>query len=223
LATNLQPGFDTLDPRTGEVLAHLPEHGPAEVRGAVARARDAFGPWSALGFEQRLEHVLAVRDLLIDRIDRVVDVICSETGKLEPEALSAEVLATCELIEHYRKHGAKALRSEKVPVGSLLPHKRAWRSYEPMGVVGVISPWNYPLTLAMTPVVSALLSGNTVVLKPSEVTPLVGLEVGRLFAEADAHPDLVQVVTGAAAPGMPSSAPVCRRSRSPARSPPASW
>jgi acyl-CoA reductase-like NAD-dependent aldehyde dehydrogenase len=66
-----------------------------------------------------------VRDLLIDRIDQVVGVICSETGKLEPEALSAEVLATCELIEHYRKHGAKALRPEKVPVGSLLPHKRA--------------------------------------------------------------------------------------------------
>ena len=96
-----------------------------------------------------------MRDLLIDRIDQVADVICSETGKLEPEALSAEA-ATCELIEHYRKHGAKALRSERVPVGSLLPHKRAWRSYELMGVVGVISPWNYPLTLAMTPVLSAL-------------------------------------------------------------------
>ncbi len=192
----MEPGFDTLDPRTGEVLARLPEHGPDDVAAAVARARQAFRAWSTLDFDHRLDHVLAVRDLLIDRIDRVVDVICSETGKLEPEALSAEVLATCELIEHYRKHGAKALRSEKVPVGSLLPHKRAWRSYEPMGVVGVISPWNYPLTLAMTPVVSALLAGNTVVLKPSEVTPLVGLEIGRLFAEAGTHPDLVQVVTG---------------------------
>ncbi|HET6662797.1 MAG TPA: aldehyde dehydrogenase family protein [Acidimicrobiales bacterium] len=191
-----EPGFETLDPRTGEVLGHLPEHGPADVVAAVARAREAFGAWSALAFEQRLDHVLAVRDLLIDRIDRIVDVICKETGKLEPEALSAEVLATCELIEHYRKHGARALRSEKVPVGSLLPHKRAWRSYEPMGVVGVISPWNYPLTLAMTPVVSALLAGNTVVLKPSEVTPLVGLEIGELFAEAGSHPDVVQVVTG---------------------------
>ncbi|HKA82499.1 MAG TPA: aldehyde dehydrogenase family protein [Acidimicrobiales bacterium] len=192
----MAPGFDTLDPRTGEVLAHLPEHGPEDVAAAVARARGAFDAWSALAFDQRMDHVLAVRDLLIDRIDRVVDVICSETGKLEPEALSAEVLATCELIQHYRRHGARALRSEKVPVGSLLPHKRAWRSYEPMGVVGVISPWNYPLTLAMTPVVSALLAGNTVVLKPSEVTPLVGLEIGKLFAEAGAHPDIVQVVTG---------------------------
>ena len=194
--TDGESTFETFDPRTGEVLARLPEHGPADVAAAVVRARHAFGAWSALPFEQRLDHVLAVRDLLIDRLDRVVDVICSETGKLEPEALSAEVLASCELIEHYRKHGARALRPEKVPVGSLLPHKRAWRSYEPMGVVGVISPWNYPLTLAMTPVVSALLAGNAVVLKPSEVTPLVGVEIGKLFAEAGPHPDVVQVVTG---------------------------
>jgi acyl-CoA reductase-like NAD-dependent aldehyde dehydrogenase len=190
------PTFETTDPRTGEVLAALPEHGPAEVAAAVARARAAFGPWSRLTFDERLDHVLAVRDLMLDRVDEVVDVICSETGKLETEAVAAELLATCELIEHYRTHGAKALRPEKVPVGALLPHKRAWRTYEPMGVVGVISPWNYPLTLSMTPVVSALLAGNAVVLKPSEVTPLVGLQVGTLFAEVGAHPDIVQVVTG---------------------------
>jgi betaine-aldehyde dehydrogenase len=195
LATELAPGFDTLDPRSGEVLAHLPEHGPAEVAAAVARARDAFGAWSSLGFDQRLDHVLAVRDLLIDRIDQVVDVICSETGKLEPEALSAEVLATCELIEHYRKHGAKALRSERVPVGSLLPHKRAWRSYEPMGVVGVISPWNYPLTLAMTPVVSALLAGNTVVLKPSDTTPWSTVRLAELAQEV-LPPGVLNVICG---------------------------
>jgi acyl-CoA reductase-like NAD-dependent aldehyde dehydrogenase len=198
------PTFETFDPRSGEVLARLPEHGSDDVAAAVARAREAFREWSALPFAARLDHVLAVRDLLVDRLDPVVDVICRETGKLEVEALAAEVLATCELIEHYRKHGERALRPEKVPVGALLPHKRAWRTYEPMGVVGVISPWNYPLTLAMTPVVSALLAGNTAVLKPSEVTPLVGLEIGKLFAEVGAdrgHPDLVQVVTGGGGTG----------------------
>ncbi|HEY8525667.1 MAG TPA: aldehyde dehydrogenase family protein [Acidimicrobiales bacterium] len=196
--------FETRDPRTGEVLAELPEHGPAEVLAAVERARAAFGPWSALPVEARVEHVLAVRDLLVDRLDDVIDVVCRETGKLETDAVTAEVLATCELIEHYRHHAAKALRPERVPTGLLMPHKRAWRTFEPMGVVGVISPWNYPLTLAMTPIVSALLAGNTVVLKPSEVTPLVGLEIGKLFADAGAaagHPDLVQVVTGGGATG----------------------
>ena len=69
MATERASRFDTLDPRTGEVLAHLPEHGPEDVAAAVARARQAFGAWSALDFDQRMDHVLAVRDLLIDRID----------------------------------------------------------------------------------------------------------------------------------------------------------
>jgi len=168
------PTFRTTDPRTGEVLATLSEHGPAEVAAAVERARAAFVPWSRLTFDERLDHVLAVRDLMLDRVDGVVDVICSETGKLDTEAVTAELLATCELIEHYRKHGAKALRAEKVPVGALLPHKRAWRTYEPMGVVGVISPWNYPLTLSMTPVVSALLAAGPSILSASRLWITIG-------------------------------------------------
>jgi len=195
------PTFETRDPRTGETIALVPEHGPAEVEAAVDRARAAYASWSALDFAARLEHVLAVRDLMIDRTDEIVDVVCRETGKLEAEAVSSELLATCELIEFYRRHGDKALRPERIPAGPLMPHKKAWRTYEPMGVVGVISPWNYPVTLVMSPVVSALLAGNTVVLKPSEVTPLVGLAVGRLFAEVGAHPDIVQVVTGGGATG----------------------
>lgn len=188
--------FETRDPRTGEVTGHVPEHTADDVHAAVQRARDAFGPWGKLPYEARLDHVLAVRDLLLDRADDIIDVICQETGKLESEAVMAELLATSELIEFYRKHGAKALRAARVPTGAMLPHKKAWRVYEPMGVVGVISPWNYPLTLAMGPTVTAVLAGNSVVLKPSEVTPLVGLEVGKLFAEVGDHPDLVQVVTG---------------------------
>ncbi|HEX8804408.1 MAG TPA: aldehyde dehydrogenase family protein [Acidimicrobiales bacterium] len=199
--TGSTPTFETRDPRSGEVLAEVPDQGPAEVAAAVARARAAFGPWSALSVEARIEHVLAVRDLLLDRLDDVVATVTRETGKLEVEAVTAEILATCELIEHYKRHGARALRPERVPTGALLAHKKAWRVYEPMGVVGVISPWNYPFTLAMTPVVSALIAGNTVVLKPSEVTPLVGLAIGDLFADVGDHPDVVQVVTGGGATG----------------------
>jgi acyl-CoA reductase-like NAD-dependent aldehyde dehydrogenase len=188
--------IDSLDPRTGEVVGSVPVHSAEDVQMALNRARDASLVWSKLTVGQRMEHLLAIRDLLLDRADEIVEVICAETGKLEAEALSSELLATCELIEFYRKHGRAALRTRRVPTGSMFAHKRAWRSYEPMGVVGVISPWNYPFTLAMTPIVSALLAGNTVVLKPSEVTPLVGLTIGRLFAEVGPYPEVVQVVTG---------------------------
>lgn len=196
-----QDMLESSDPRTADVIDRVPVSNADDVGAAVNRARDAFAVWGRLGFGQRLEHILAVRDLILERADELVDIICRETGKLEAEAVSSELLITCELIEYYRKHGRLALRREKVPTGSLLPHKRAWRVFEPMGVVGVISPWNYPFTLAMTPTVSALLAGNTVVLKPSEVTPLVGVAIGRLFADAGTYPDAVQVVHGAGPTG----------------------
>lgn len=193
--------LESFDPRTADVIDRVPVSNADDVLAAVNRARDAFAVWGRLGFDERLEHILGVRDLILERADELVDIICCETGKLEAEAVSSELLVTCELIEYYRKHGQRALRREKVPTGSLLPHKRAWRVYEPMGVVGVISPWNYPFTLAMTPTVSALLAGNTVVLKPSEVTPLVGVAIGRLFADAGTYPDAVHVVYGAGPTG----------------------
>ncbi|MCU1354125.1 MAG: aldehyde dehydrogenase [Acidimicrobiales bacterium] len=194
------PTIETFDPRTGTSLGTLPDMGPAEVAAALARARAASEAWGGLSFAERAEHLLAVRDLMLDRAEHLIEVICAETGKLESEAVLTELMSVCEAIDHYAKHGEKVLRPEKVPAGSMV-HKKAKRVWEPMGVIGVISPWNYPFTLCMTPVVSALFAGNAVVVKPSEVTPLVGVEVGRLFAEVGGHPELVQVVTGAGATG----------------------
>jgi acyl-CoA reductase-like NAD-dependent aldehyde dehydrogenase len=100
-----------------------------------------------------------------------------------------------ELITWYARHAPRLLRPRRVSPG-LLATKRAERRREPLGVVGVISPWNYPLVLALGPVATALFAGNTVVLKPSELAPRTGLLVGALFAGIEGHPDLVQVVTG---------------------------
>jgi acyl-CoA reductase-like NAD-dependent aldehyde dehydrogenase len=166
-----------------------------DVAAAVARARAAAEVWRRLSFGERAEHLRGVRRHLLDNLDEVVDTIAQATNKLPTEALVTEVLVTCELIEWYAKHGGAALAPKRVGTG-LLVHKRAEKRYEPLGVVGVISPWNYPFVLTMSPVMTALFAGNTVVLKPSEITPSVGVLVGRLFADAGGHPDLVQVVTG---------------------------
>ncbi len=192
--------IETRDPRTGEVIATVPDMTASEVADAVARARAAQAAWGGMRFRERAAHLLDVRDLLLDRVEAITDVICRETGKLQTEAVMTEIVATVELIDHYVRHGEKILAAEKVRPGTMA-HKRAYRTFEPLGVVGVISPWNYPFTLTMTPVMSALFAGNTVVLKPSEVTPLVGLEVGKLFAEVGAHPEIVQVVTGGGGTG----------------------
>ncbi|MEJ7845482.1 MAG: aldehyde dehydrogenase family protein [Acidimicrobiales bacterium] len=196
----VRPRIDTVDPRTMAVTGSVPDQGAAEVVAAIGRARAAAAGWSTLAYRERAAHLVRVRDVLLDRADDLVATICAETGKLEAEAVTTEVMAVCELIGYYARHGEASLRPEKVPVGTLA-HKRAFKVWEPYGVVGVISPWNYPFSLSMTPLLTALFAGNTVVLKPSEVTPLVGLAAGALFADAGAHPDIVQVVTGGGATG----------------------
>ena len=191
--------IETFDPRTGALLAVVPDQTATEVRAAVARARTAAGPWSALTYKERARHLLAVRDRLLDRAEELVEIICAETGKQRAEAVTTELMAVCETMDWYAKHGAHALRPQQVAPGTMA-HKKAWKRYEPMGVIGVISPWNYPFTLSMTPLVTALFAGNAAVMKPSEVTPTVGLAIGELF-EDDTWGDLVQVVTGGGATG----------------------
>jgi len=181
---------------TGGTVRGVPE--------AVERARRSQVGWAALSPRQRARHMLAVRARLLERLDDMVETIVAETGKVATEAVVNEVLVTCELIGWYARHAPSLLAPKRVPPG-LLIHKSAEKRYEPLGVVGVISPWNYPLVLSMGPVATALFAGNTVVLKPSEITPRTGLLVGEIFAEASAGApggdeealrEIVQVVTG---------------------------
>lgn len=200
-ATAPAEGFiEARDPRTGTRLDLVPVQGAGEVRDAVARARKASELWGGLSFGERADALLGVRDLLLDRLDEAAGIIVSETGKLETEALTTELLTVCETIQYYARHGEAQLRPERVATG-MMAHKQAVRIFEPLGVVGVISPWNYPFLLAMTPIVTALFAGNAAVLKPSEVTSLTGRFIGELFADSDLPPGLVEVVTGAGPTG----------------------
>ena len=193
------PVIETFDPRYGTLIGVVPDMDDVAVRAAVARARAVSGAWSSLTYAERSRHLLAVRDRLLDRAEELVEVICAETGKQRAEAVTTELMAVCETMSWYARNGDKVLAPQSVSPG-LMAHKKAWKRYEPMGVIGVISPWNYPFTLSMTPVITALFAGNAVVLKPSEVTPTVGLAIGALF-EDDDWGDLVQVVTGGGATG----------------------
>ncbi|MEZ5239351.1 MAG: aldehyde dehydrogenase family protein [Microthrixaceae bacterium] len=197
------PTIETYDPRSGRLLAEVPEcdvprwpppwtgpeRSPRVVRSAVAAAGHTYSPsGNACSTAPRSWS----------------GTICDETGKQPAEAVTTELMAVCETIEWYARNGEAALRRVPVEPGTLV-HKTAWKEYSPMGVIGVISPWNYPFTLSMTPLVTALFAGNTVVLKPSEVTPTVGLAIGELFGGGDPvrgpFGGIVQVVTGGAPTG----------------------
>lgn len=186
-----------------QTLSNLPPPQPAvhasassaDVAAAVGRARAAAARWGKVPPEERAHHLLGARQALLERMDDVVDTMVTETGKLPAEAVVNEILVACELITWYARHAPKLLAPRKVPAG-ILVHKRAERRIEPLGVVAVISPWNYPLALSLGPVSTALFAGNAVVLKPSEFTPRTGQLVGELFSGLGQHEDVVQVVTG---------------------------
>ncbi len=174
--------------------------GAHEVAQAINQARGAAQHWASLDISDRCDYLRRVREELVNRLDDIIETICSETGKPATEALINEVLTAAETIEFYLHEAPRALSRQRVSTG-IFKTARAYKLYSPLGVVGVISPWNYPFVLTMTPVVTALFAGNTVVLKPSEVTPLVGLKVGEIVASAG-YPDIVKVVTGGGATGQ---------------------
>lgn len=174
----------SFDPGTGEELGSVPLLGPAEVALAVQRARAALPTWHALGFEGRARAILRLRDLLRDDHRDFAELLSRENGKPLPDAL-AEVLSACEFLAYYAKHAGRILRDHRIDVPNpVTRNAKTYLAYQPKGVVGVISPWNYPLLLSMASISGALASGNTVVHKPSEWTPLVAQRLARLADDA---------------------------------------
>ena len=183
------------NPATREFLGEVELATPADVTLAVERARKVQPEWCELGFERRARFIQRAVRVLIDRQDEFADVIVSDTGKPRLDALAAEILASCDAMTYYAKRARRILASRRVPL-HLLKTKRLRMVYRPMGVIGLITPWNFPFLLSLNPTVQALMAGNTVVLKPSEVTPFAGGLVGELFAAAGLPEGVLSVLTG---------------------------
>jgi succinate-semialdehyde dehydrogenase/glutarate-semialdehyde dehydrogenase len=182
-------------PATGELLGEAPNTSAEEVRRAVERARRAQEAWGALPVEERCERVLRFRDAFVDRADEVVDLLVRECGKPRHEALLHEVLAAADMATFFTKVAPRVLAPHEIKL-HLLKHRKSIVRYEPRGVIGVISPWNYPFQLPLRDAFLALCAGNAVVIKPSEVTPLIALKAKEIWDSAGLPEDIFQVVTG---------------------------
>ena len=187
-------------PATGEVIGEVPVMSADQVRVAVAKARAAQRAWAALPVEERCEQVLRYKDAIVERADEIVDLLALECGKPKHEALAHEVLVVADIATFFCKHAPRVLAPREVPLHLML-HRKAVLHYMPRGVVGVISPWNFPFQLPLRDIVMALIAGNATVLKPSEVTPLIAVKAKQIWDEAGLPPDLFQVVTGYGATG----------------------
>src|SRR5438094_599849 len=158
------------NPATGARLAEYPVADREAVAAAVTRAREAQPRWAALGFAERGRILRKVRDRFVDEKDRICDVVSGETGKPRHDVITNELLFLCDAIGFWAKRAGKYLADEPARP-HLLKNKRVYVSYTPYGVVGIIGPWNFPFNLTIGEAIPALMAGNAVVIKPSEVTP----------------------------------------------------
>jgi succinate-semialdehyde dehydrogenase/glutarate-semialdehyde dehydrogenase len=192
----------SVNPATGETLGEWECAGEAEVRAAVARARSAQAAWSEIGVRERIEVLRNFQRRLHARKSEIAEAITREAGKPVSEALTTEVLVVLDAARFLIDNAYRLLRDEPLPHGNLATKLKSGRLIrEPYGVVGIISPWNYPFSIPATETLAALAAGNAVVLKPSEFTSLVALELKSLLYAAGVPQDIFQVLPGDGATG----------------------
>src|SRR5580693_6730532 len=192
----------SVNPATGEVLLELGCASEDDVHAAVTRAHAAQPDWSAFGVRNRIAVLREFQRRLVQRKSEIAQAITREAGKPVAEALTTEVLVVLDAARFLIVNAYRLLRDEALPHGSLATKlKRGRLLREPHGVVGIISPWNYPFSIPATETLAALVAGNAVVLKPSEFTSLVALELESLLHGAGVPPDVFQVVVGDGATG----------------------
>ena len=195
MATKRKPSFNSHNPVNDEVIGTYPLWSKSEVNEAVAHAQSASPAWQALGFTGRKKVLLAWSALVINRVDHVAELISRETGKPVSDA-RLEVSMAVNHIGWAARHAEDVMRTSYRRPGLLMANMSATVERAPLGVVGVIGPWNYPIFTPVGSIAYALAAGNTVVFKPSEYTPGVGMWLEECFNEVAPFADIFTTITG---------------------------
>ena len=194
-STQITATFESLNPANGDVVGVHPITSAVEVDAAVERAYVAAAWWSALSFDVRADYLSKWKGVITRRMAELADVSHQETGKPHSDA-QLEIVLAIDHIAWAAKHAKKVLGPKKVNPGLLMANQKATVEYKPLGVIGVIGPWNYPVFTPMGSIAYALAAGNAVVFKPSEYTPAVGAWLAHAFSEVCPDRPVFQVVTG---------------------------
>jgi acyl-CoA reductase-like NAD-dependent aldehyde dehydrogenase len=200
MASNLKIAVSkvaSVNPATGEVLGEFESASEADVRAAVSRAKAAQESWANLGVRKRIAILREFQRKLHERKSEVAQLVTREAGKPYVEALLTEVLVVLDAARFLIENACQLLRDEPVPHGNVAMKSKSGRVLrEPYGVIGIISPWNYPFSIPATESLAALVAGNAVVLKPSEFTSLTAIELAVLFHQAGVPEGIFQVIPG---------------------------
>ena len=191
------------NPATGELVGTVATIEPGEVDGVVAEIAEVQPFWAQLTLDARARYMRSAAAALVEEMDDVARLLTSEQGKPITESFTMELLPTIDALNWIADCGPKILRDESIPYPQLfLKTKRSFFSYEPIGVVGVIAPWNYPWSIPFGEVAIALMAGNGVVLKPASLTPLLGERIQAIFERGGLPEGLVRTVHGGGAIGQ---------------------
>jgi acyl-CoA reductase-like NAD-dependent aldehyde dehydrogenase len=190
--------FAVENPATGEVVRTVSLMGPSELGDMARRARAAQPAWAALGFDGRAAVMKRARKWMLDNAQQVIETVVSETGKTWEDAQLTDLVYTVTALAFWAKEAEKYLADEHVPSWNnpIAIGKKLILRYEPLGLVGVIGPWNYPVANSFGDCIPALMAGNSVILKPSEVTPLSSLLIEQMLRDCGMPADVFQVATG---------------------------
>jgi len=191
------PEIISRDPATGEEIGRVPLTLPEEVARGVDRARAAQAAWAATSFRARGRIILRARKVILSELDEIALLISRETGKPVAEAIAMEMAPALDLMQYFARKTEGLLQRERISIGLYgWMGRTSYLVYKPVGVVGIISPWNFPWATPLAEVVMGLMAGNAVVLKPSELTPLTGLKIKDVLERGGLPDGLLQVVTG---------------------------
>lgn len=189
--------LQSFNPATGDVLGSVTITETASIQKVLQDSKKAFQKWSELSFDDRARFILKARDILLSEQLQVAELISKENGKPVQEALGNDIVPVLDLMTHFAKKTKRLLKNQKIKLGKWGAMGRSsYVEFYPYGVVAVISPWNFPLSIPLGEVCMALMAGNTVILKPSEYTPLVAEKIIDLFKRAGLPQNVLQVVHG---------------------------
>jgi acyl-CoA reductase-like NAD-dependent aldehyde dehydrogenase len=194
-AQDSRPTFDSLNPATDEVVGTYPINTAEEVNATVEAAREAAVWWASLGFDGRAERLTRWKGMITRRLGQLAELVHAETGKPHSDAM-VEIVPAIDHIAWAVKNARKVLGQQKRKSGMLMANQSATVEHLPLGVVGVIGPWNYPVFTPMGSIIYALAAGNAVVFKPSEYTPGVGKWLADSFADIVPEQPVFQLITG---------------------------
>ncbi len=174
--------IESYNPNTNEKIGEVLRTNPEEVSLIVEKARSAQQHFKNLHLRERLKFISKLKELIYQNRDEIANLITKENGKPIFESYSTEIIPTLSIASYYLKKSSKFLKPHKERIKlPVMIHKKSWIEYEPYGVIGIISPWNYPLLLPMGQIIPALIAGNAVIFKPSEWTSLVGKKIDELI------------------------------------------